>query len=158
MSNSHTWWSWSNNESSETPRDPLWQNADISYSQQHSSARKVRQPWRQRLQRLLNNISSYCIKVCCSVSLWTKPQNNGTDKSAKAGQCTEWGHVSHNWNHQGHTHWDHEVHARPPHQWQCKADRRWSRSKHTSLKSAVGLQIPNPLHEAMKDAKGSRLG
>ena len=46
--------------------------------------------------------------------LRTRPQNNGTDKSAKAGQSAERGNMSQIGNHQGHTHWNHEVHARPP--------------------------------------------
>ena len=46
--------------------------------------------------------------------LRNRPHNNGTNKSAKAGQSAEQGNTSHTRNHQGHTQWDHEVHARPP--------------------------------------------
>ena len=44
--------------------------------------------------------------------LWTRPRNNGTDKSAKAEQSAERGNASHTVNRQGHTQWHHDVHAR----------------------------------------------
>ena len=56
------------------------------------------------------------VSKCGTQCHWlrTRPHNNGTDKSTKAGLSVEWGNASHTRNHQGHTHWDHEVHARPP--------------------------------------------
>ena len=44
----------------------------------------------------------------------TRPHNNGTGKSAKAGKSAERGNASHTRNHQELTHWDPEVQARPP--------------------------------------------
>ena len=56
------------------------------------------------------------VSKCGAQCHWlrTRPQNNGTDKSAKAGQNAERGNMSQIGNHQGHTHGNHEVHARQP--------------------------------------------
>ena len=97
---SHIWWScgWMT-KSSEIPWYPLCQNADLQKTCGNKSARKVCQSRRPWLQRVLNNAtSSYCIKVWCSGSLWTRPHNNGTDKSAKAGQSAEQSNASHTQN------------------------------------------------------------
>ena len=87
-------------------------------------------------------------KCGCSV---TRPHNNDTDKSAKAGLSAERGYASHTGNNQGHTHWDH-VSCHTSHQ--CKLDRKWSRSKYTS----VSRNPHSPFHEAVKNTNGCRLG
>ena len=86
--------------------------------------------------------------------LWTGPPNNGTDKSAEAGQSAEWSNASHTGNHQGYTHWDHEVHARRPtnaSQTECGAGLSilqccrkspqptpWSRERHKGMQTGTG--------------------
>ena len=122
------------------------------WKQQHWSARKVYQSWRLWLQMVLNNTSSYCIKVWCSVSLWTWPHNNGMDKSAKAGQSAEQGSVRHTGNHQGHTHWDHVVHARPP----TNANQTVSGAGQSMLQ--CHQKSPQPIPWSHEEHKGMQTG
>ena len=92
------------------------------------------------------------VSKCGAQCHWlrTKPHNNGTDKSAKAGQNAERGNASHTRNHQGHTHWDHEVHAN------YKPPTNANQTENGAYFSAI--ENPhNPLHEAVKDTKWCRL-
>ena len=78
------------------------------------------------------------------MSLRTRPHNSGTDKSAKVGQSTEQGNSSHTGNHQF-------MLDLPP---------VWTRQKVEQVKAYFSaVENPhNPLHEAVKDTKGCRLG
>ena len=113
------------------PWDPRWQNADQQKT--HVSNTTVVQEGLSVLKamaekKVLNNTtSSYCFKAVyvvlsiiadyglglCRWEQWHKP--------AKAGQSAAGGNVSNTGNHK-HTHWDHG-----------KPDRKWSKSKHTSV-------------------------
>ena len=106
------------------------------------------------LQGVLNNATSTTVSNCGAQfhRLWTRPHNNGTDKSAKVGQSAERGNASHTGNHQGHIHWDHEVHARPP----TNANQTESGAGQTYF---TAVENPhNPLNEAVKDTKACKLG
>ena len=103
---------------------------------------------------LLNKATSFCcIKAWCSASLTMDyASHNVTDKSAKTGQSAERGYASHTRNHQGHTHYNHEVHARPP----TNANQTESGASQSILQCR--RKSLSPLHEAVKDTKGCRLG
>ena len=136
---SHIWWScgWTN-KSSEIPWDPIWQNADLQKTCWNNST-EVQE---RSVSPESYGCKGYCtMPPLLDVLTWSygckgywtmppllavskcgaqchqlrnRPHNNGTYKSAKAGQSAEQGNASHTQNHQGHTQWDHEVHARPP--------------------------------------------
>ena len=73
-------------------------------------------------------------------------------QAAEAGKSAEQSNESYTENHQRHTHWDHKVHARPP------SNANQTESEVDQSKLSATENSHNPLKEAMKDAKGWRLG
>ena len=87
--------------------------------------------WFSNKQIILDNSGSTHERGAQCCWLWARP-HNVTDKSAQAGQSVERGNESDTGNHQGHTPWHIAVHARSP-TGANQTDRKWNRSKHTSL-------------------------
>ena len=106
------------NKLSEILWDPLWQNANLQKTCGNNSSEVQERsvsPEGYGCKGYWTTPPVPTVSKCGAQCHWlrTRPHNNVTDKSAKAGQSAERGNVSHTRNHPGHTHWDHEVHAKP---------------------------------------------